>query len=144
MIFSELAMAYLESPRTFLTEKQYTGCERDPCEAIEPAVSPSKPDRDKFTTEELELVSEVVPAAPPREGSAEDHFPTCLHFLECSEPDICCFKAQVPLSKLKGLVDEWDVRDVTDFGATLAAIALCADSPRGKRPRAFRKPSSRA
>ncbi len=98
MIFSELAMAYLESPRTFLTEKQYTGCERDACEAIEPAVSPSEPGCDKFTTEELELVSEVVPTAPPREGSSEDHFPTCLHFLECNEPDISCFKPSVPCS----------------------------------------------
>jgi hypothetical protein len=85
VIFSELAMAYLESPRTFLTEKQYTGCERDACEAIESAVSPSEPDCDKFTTEELELVSEVVPTAPPSEGSSEDHFPTCLHFLECND-----------------------------------------------------------
>jgi hypothetical protein len=97
-VFSELAMAYLEGPRTFLTERQYTGCERDVCEAVVPdEISPNTND-DKFVTEKLELVTEVVPVAPSQGGSAGDYSPTCLHFSECNEPNICCFKPSVSCS----------------------------------------------
>jgi hypothetical protein len=98
VVFSELAMAYLEGPRTFLTERQYTGCERDACEAVVPAETPPNPNDDKFLTEELELVTEVVPVVPSQGGSAGNYFPTCLHFSECNGPDICCFKPSVPCS----------------------------------------------
>jgi hypothetical protein len=101
IVFSELAMAYLESPRTFLTERQYLGCEAEAYESVEAAESMSEDAKEGFTLEELELVSEVVPAASPQGEQVGEHFPTCLHFTECSEPDICCFKAQVPLSKLQ-------------------------------------------
>jgi hypothetical protein len=133
IVFSELAMAYLESPRTFLTEKQYLGCEAEPCDAVEVAENSNENAIDNFTCEELELVSEVVPATPFSGGQAGDHFPSCLHFTECNEPDLCCFKAQVPLSKLKGLVDEWDVKDVTDFRCdSCSNCAVCRQSAREK------------
>ncbi len=46
---------------------------------------------------------------------------------------MCCMKAQVPLSKLKGLVDEWDIPDVTDFRCdSCSNCAVCKRSAREK------------
>jgi hypothetical protein len=109
-------MAYLEGPRTFLSEKQYLGCEPEICESVEIATPLGDETSDNLSAEELAVISEVVPASTHPSGeSAGDCFLTCLHFTNCNNPEVCCYKAQVPLSKLKGLVDEWDAKDVTDF-----------------------------
>ena len=44
----------------------------------------------------------------------------CYHFEECASPE-ACYKALIPLSKLKGLVDQNDIPDVTDFRCDVCA-----------------------
>jgi hypothetical protein len=44
----------------------------------------------------------------------------CYHFEECASPE-ACYKALIPLSKLKGLVDQNDIPDVTDFRCNVCA-----------------------
>jgi hypothetical protein len=56
----------------------------------------------------------------------------CYHFEECAIPD-SCYKALIPLSKLKGLVDQNDVPDVTDFRCNVCAnCPVCKKSAREK------------
>jgi hypothetical protein len=51
----------------------------------------------------------------------------CYHFESCASPE-SCYKALIPLSKLKGLVDQNDIPDVTDFRCD-----VCANCPVCKR-----------
>ncbi len=44
----------------------------------------------------------------------------CYHFEECASPE-ACYKALIPLSKLKWLVDQNDIPDVTDFRCDICA-----------------------
>jgi len=56
----------------------------------------------------------------------------CYHFEDCATP-VACYKALIPLSKLKGLVDQNDVADVTDFRCEICAnCAVCKKSAREK------------
>jgi hypothetical protein len=56
----------------------------------------------------------------------------CYHFSSCARPE-ACYKALIPLSKLKGLVDQNDVPDVTDFRCDICAnCPVCKKSAREK------------
>jgi hypothetical protein len=56
----------------------------------------------------------------------------CYHFSSCAKPE-ACYKALIPLSKLKGLVDQNDVPDVTDFRCDICAnCPVCKKSAREK------------
>jgi hypothetical protein len=56
----------------------------------------------------------------------------CYHSSRCDVPH-SCYKALIPLSKLKGLMDEMDVQDVTDFRCDVCSnCTVCRMSARLK------------
>jgi len=168
-MFTEVATAYLESPRAFVRDppdvpfdKEQLLESRDP-EPLDftPAmleialeVSPElslyqpKPGETNNLEEKLseiisdedtpevtstvhltEVTSEDV--SPPQEETSDVHV-ECYHSDKCSEPH-SCYKALIPLSKLKGLMDELDVSDVTDFRCDVCSnCTVCRMSARLK------------
>jgi Pao retrotransposon peptidase/Integrase zinc binding domain len=61
----------------------------------------------------------------------KDHI-NCYHASDCETPH-SCYKALIPLSKLKGLVDEMDIPDVTDFRCDVCSnCTVCRMSARLK------------
>jgi hypothetical protein len=62
---------------------------------------------------EQRMNSEVGTVESDLNRTLENH-DDCFHAKDCESPHFC-YKALIPLSKLKGLVDEMDIPDVTDF-----------------------------
>jgi hypothetical protein len=62
---------------------------------------------------------------------------------ENSPPELQCMKALVPLSKLKGLVDEDDIQDVRETRCDTAPTALRVGSLPARRLEVCRSPTSR-
>jgi hypothetical protein len=62
---------------------------------------------------ELSSTGEMSIHTASAQNSAQNHS-SCHHSEKCDQPHYC-YKALIPLSKLKGLMDEMDISDVTDF-----------------------------
>jgi hypothetical protein len=120
VLFSEIAEAYLHGPRTLVAESP----DEEIADQFECRLDQEE---ESFEKAEHELLNEIEPAARSDAGPESDSLPSCYHFDKCVN-SASCYKALVPLSKLKGLVDEWDISDVTDFRCD-----VCANCPNCKR-----------
>ena len=142
VLLSEIAQAYLHGPRTqvseLLAEESVFECKEykpevvisDDMWRLADEVDPSA--RAFATTEESDFVlsdSQKIGCSADRALATTDTtaLPSCHHFEKCRD-SASCYKALIPLSKLKGLVDEWDIKDVTDFRCD-----VCANCPNCKR-----------
>ena len=127
VLFTQIATAYMRSPRVFVGgfPQRCSG----PIAFEEVEIVDDSPQRDCWVEPESVVIQET---ATPKERDEEDEHETfkCYHFEECASPD-ACYKALIPLAKLKGLIDQNDVPDVTDFRCDVCAnCAVCKKSAR--------------
>jgi hypothetical protein len=137
--FTETASAYLNAPRTFMEDcPRVDSDETVTFEEVEVfrdsmVQKHSLGDEDSELRKDLDRIVASGSAAlgeyldPDLIGSEESDSELailrCYHFEECVSPE-ACYKALIPLSMLKGLVDQNDIPDVTDFRCD-----LCANCP---------------
>jgi hypothetical protein len=147
VLFSEIAEAYMKGPRTFLTGPDLSdedAADLDPPLGVMESLPSLEPD-----LLVKQLSAEVCPCDQPpatvpeavfvtdSEGDVpvqftDDDLPDCVHFTQCATP-ASCYKALIPLAKLKGLIDEMDVGDLTDFRCDVCSNCVtCKKSAREK------------
>jgi len=122
VLFTEVARAYMHAPYTMVASK----CEDH---------GPRKDDTVSLITEDM--WDESVEGWLADKGQP---IPVCYQTPACSQkaPNMCCYtdsvhKALIPLSKLKGLIDEDDIPAVTDFRCDKCAnCPSCKLSSRAK------------
>ncbi len=134
--FTEIASAYLNAPRTFVEDRPRADSDEPVTFEEAEVFGDSKVLRYYPGDEDCELrrdLDRIVASGsvaqdeyldPDLIGSeksdSELAILRCYHFEECASPE-ACYKALIPLSKLKGLVDQNDIPDVTDFRCDVCA-----------------------
>jgi len=85
---------------------------------------------DKTETQQTSAHNIVIaPDDINKDSDTETHL-ECHHADSCTVPH-SCFKSLVPLSKLKGLVDEMDIGDIKDFRCDVCSnCTMCRMSAR--------------
>ena len=88
-------------------------------------------DQPPATVPEAVFVTHSESDAPVR--FTDDDLPDCVHFAQCATL-ASCYKALIPLAKLKGLIDEIDVGDLTDFRCDVCSNCVTCKSRPERKP----------
>ncbi|MFN9910905.1 MAG: hypothetical protein ACK56F_33175, partial [bacterium] len=134
--FTEIASAYLNSPRTFLEDRPGTDDSEDATFGEIEVLEDSTVSEHALGDDDLELRRDLDRIIASGSTTSDEYMDPdligaeksdselailrCYHFEECASPE-ACYKALIPLSKLKGLVDQNDIPDVTDFRCDVCA-----------------------
>ncbi len=134
--FTEIASAYLNSPRTFMEDRTGADDNEDVTFGGIKALEDSTGSEHALGDNDLELRRDLDRIIASGSATSDEYLEPdligseksdgelailrCYHFEECASPE-ACYKALIPLSKLKGLVDQNDIPDVTDFRCDVCA-----------------------
>ncbi len=134
--FTQIASAFLNAPRTFMEDRPRAESDEtvtfEEVEVFEDSMvrKHSLGDEGFELRKDLDQIVASGSAGPDEyldpdvigseKSDSELAILRCYHFEECASPE-ACYKALIPLSKLKGLVDQNDIPDVTDFRCDVCA-----------------------
>jgi hypothetical protein len=136
VMLMQQASAYLRAPYTFISSSNSKALESEDFKSalikdlVDELIVPPVSDEVEPAVEQY--FSQLLPIRDLASHEQELLGANCSHICTCADIDNC-YKAQVPLSKLKGLVDEVDIPQVTDYRCpTCSNCPVCKRSAREK------------